>query len=80
MDLETYNREKKLLDELRRQSDRAAGQVEQLLKQLKQEHGCDNVDAAKKLHVDMVTECEAAIKQRDKLVEKFELDFGEKLT
>ena len=46
---EDYLRDKEALESARRERDRAQGRLDAALKRLKDDHGCDNEKAARKL-------------------------------
>lgn len=79
IDLEEYQKLKARALELKAESDRASGALEQHMRTLKEDFGCDTVEEAKKLLAKMEEEeakYEAEYKQE---LERFEEKWGKDL-
>lgn len=60
INLEEYNRIKKAADDRRKEVDQAEGAYNQLLKDLKEEFGCDSIEAAEAKLVELEVQEKAA--------------------
>jgi len=78
-DLKRYNELKERVEDAQKKSDRAQGNLDQIMKQLKNDFDCDDLDEAK----DMLEKLEKELKKTegefDKAVLEFEKKWGDKL-
>lgn len=65
------NRIKDRVENLRKERDKAAGALEQILSRLKREFGCDSLQEAKKLHVSLSKEATKAEGDYERLLVEF---------
>jgi hypothetical protein len=79
MDVAEYERLKKKADKLKAEAERAAGALEQTTARLKDEFGCDSLEAAEKLLKKKELEKAIAEEKYEDELEKFKSKWGEKL-
>lgn len=79
IDLERYNKLKKQLDEAQTGADRAQGAFDQVMARLKEEHGCEDIAAAKRLVKKLEAEAAAAEEEFNAELAKFEEEWAETL-
>jgi hypothetical protein len=79
MDVREYERLKKKADKLKAEAERAAGALEQTMARLKDEFGCDSLEAAEKLLEKKEAEKEKAEQKYEEELEAFKSKWGEKL-
>ena len=79
MDLREYTDLKNKVEALRRKAERAQGAYEQLLKRLKDEFGCDSLDAARALLNKTEREVKKAKERFEQAKTEFEQNWQEKL-
>lgn len=80
MDVREYERIKKRVDELERESAKAVGARDQLLEQLKEEFGCKSLKDAKSLAVKMRKELDEAEQVYENELARFKEKWKEVLT
>lgn len=80
INLKKFQRLKSLVDEARRDADRAEGVVSTVKKELKEEFNCANLKAAKALLTELEEEQAKAEKKFNKELEEFEEEHGKDLT
>ena len=72
IDLEQYQKLKDKVDKLQRESDRAEGALEEVMKELASEFKCDSLSQAEKLATKLRKESDEAEKDYQEALDKFE--------
>lgn len=79
MNLKKYNQLQTTVEGLRKEANKAAGALDQLMSQLKKEFGCKTLEEAENLLRDLTKKEKRLAKQFEEGLQEFEKDFGEKL-
>jgi len=79
MELDRYQKMKRQVEKLRSESERAAGRVEQLMVQLKEQFDCGTIKEAQAKLEKLEKDKEKAKKTFDAKFEAFNEEWGEKL-
>jgi hypothetical protein len=77
--LAAYNAIKQQAEKAQRAADRAAGALDAAMLQLKTEFGCDSIEAAESLLIDLKAEAADAAKAADNALDNFEQEWGDAL-
>jgi predicted nucleic acid-binding Zn-ribbon protein len=77
VDLRKFERLKKEVESARQQKDRAEGALQQAMKQLKDEMGCDSLDEARELEKKLSKQVKKAETDFESELESFEEKWGE---
>lgn len=77
IDEKEYKRIKRAADEARQARDRAAGHLEGVMERLREEFGCDTIQAAEKKLKTLTKEAKAAEAAYREAVEAFEEKWGD---
>ena len=79
MELDKYQRMKKQAEGLRVKAERAAGKVEQLMAQLKEQFDCDTIEEAQEKLKALEKKKNKSKQAFDRAYKLFEAEWGEKL-
>lgn len=75
-ELERYQKMKQRAADLRREADRAEGALEQVMKKLEDDFGCNSLEEAKRLQKKLTVEVEEADEKFGVLLKEFEDKWG----
>lgn len=79
MDLKTYQKRHAELEKIRRRRDQSQGALNELLEQLRKEHGCSTIEEADELLEQLRTKLAQARKKLKKQLKKFDAEWTEYL-
>ena len=79
IDVKRYEELKSDVEEAQQKVQRAKGSIDELMKRLKQEFGCNTVAEAEKKLVQLKKQSDTLEAEFDKKMKKFEADYADKL-
>ena len=78
-DLKRYNELKEKVEDIQKKADRAQGNLDQIMKQLKNDFDCDDLEEAKAILDKLEKELEETESEFDEAISEFEEKWGDKL-
>lgn len=75
--LDDFHQLQKKVERTKKEADMAAGSLQQLLSQLKKQHGVDSLEEAEHLLKSMIDDENEALKKYNKAKKEFEASYGE---
>jgi len=78
-DLKRYNELKEKVEDTQKKADRAQGNLDQIMKQLKNDFDCDDLEEAKAILDKLEKELEETESEFDEAISEFEEKWGDKL-
>lgn len=79
MDLQDYERARRLVEKLRSERDKALGERDAVLRRLREKHGAASTDEARRMIDDLAGKLDGMRRELDAELEDFEIKWGAKL-